>query len=81
RSHAVTGVGGANITISTSTTGLTATGGTARFFPQPTDALTWSGEFDVPVRFESDEARIQIIDRTQNELLYSWQTNLIELRT
>ena len=81
RGHAVTGVGGANITISTSTTGLTATGGTARFFPQPTDALTWSGEFDVPVRFESDEARIQIIDRTQNELLYSWQTNLIELRT
>jgi hypothetical protein len=80
RSHSVTGVGGAVVILGTATSGLTATGGEARFFPQPTETLTWSGEFDVPVRFESDEARIQIIDRTQSELLYAWQTQLVEVR-
>jgi uncharacterized protein (TIGR02217 family) len=81
RSHSVTGVSGAVVILGTATSGLTATGGEARFFPQPTETLTWSGEFDVPVRFESDEARIQIIDRTQSELLYAWQTQLVEVRT
>jgi uncharacterized protein (TIGR02217 family) len=53
-SHVITNVAGAVITTSTVTTGLTANGGTAFYYPQPTDALTWSGQFDVPVRFESD---------------------------
>lgn len=52
--HTVTNVSSAIITTSTVTTGLTASGGTASFFPQPTEALTWSGSFDVPVRFDTD---------------------------
>lgn len=52
--HVITGVSGAIITTSTVTTGLAASGGTAFFYPQPTDTLAWSGQFDVPVRFESD---------------------------
>lgn len=45
-------------TISTNTGGsptLTATGGTIYAYPQADEALTWSGEFDVPVRFDTDE--------------------------
>lgn len=32
-----------------------SSGGTAAMYVQPTDALTWSGEFDVPCRFDTDE--------------------------
>ena len=53
-SHAVTGVSSAVITTSTNTTGLTASGGTAYYYPQPTEALDFSCEFDVPVRFDTD---------------------------
>lgn len=45
-------------TISTNTGGsptLTGTGGTAAAYPQADEALVWSGEFDVPVRFDTDE--------------------------
>lgn len=30
-------------------------GGTVTKYPQPVDTVTWSGEFDVPVRFDTDE--------------------------
>jgi uncharacterized protein (TIGR02217 family) len=53
--HTVTGVSGSQYTISTNTTGLAYTsGGLAALYPQTTEVLTWSGEFDVPVRFDSD---------------------------
>lgn len=53
-----TGAGPYTWTISTNTGGsptLTATGGTIYAFPQADEALLWSGEFDVPVRFDTDE--------------------------
>jgi hypothetical protein len=53
-SHLITGKGASSLTISTTTTGLTATGGTAYKYPQASESLTWSGEFYVPVHFESD---------------------------
>lgn len=34
---------------------LTASGGSALAYPQADEALIWSGEFDVPVRFDTDE--------------------------
>lgn len=49
-----TGAGPFTWTISTNTTGLTVSGGTAYKYPQPADILTASGEFDVPVRFDVD---------------------------
>jgi uncharacterized protein (TIGR02217 family) len=53
-SHAISAKGAASLTISTVTTGLTATGGTANKYPQASEALTWTGKFYVPVHFESD---------------------------
>lgn len=58
-SHAVTNItgGGLNVyTLSTVTTGLAwVSGGSGYKYPQPTDNLTWSGSFYVPVRFETDD--------------------------
>ena len=41
--------------IALNSTGLTLTGGTARKYPQPNEALTWAGSFYIPVHFASDE--------------------------
>ncbi|MBA3353335.1 MAG: DUF2460 domain-containing protein [Pyrinomonadaceae bacterium] len=80
-SHAITNVAGAVLTISTATTGLTATGGTAEFFPQVTDTLRVVTEFDVPCRFSSDEAAFEIFEKTGTTLLYRWSgINLEEER-
>ncbi len=54
-SHQVTAKGATSLTIATTTTGLTGTGGTAAKYPQATDLLTWSGLFFVPVQFRDDE--------------------------
>jgi uncharacterized protein (TIGR02217 family) len=51
--HTVDGVAGADITLATDTTGLTASGGTLSLYRQP-GTLTASLEFDVPVRFDTD---------------------------
>lgn len=34
-------------------------GGTVRTYVQPSESLSWSGQFDTPVRFESDRFRVQ----------------------
>ena len=60
----ITNVSSATITVAVTTAGLTASGGTAYFYPQPTEALTWAGRFDVPVRFDSDEVIDVIVHRT-----------------
>lgn len=62
-SHEVTNVATANVTISLVTTGKTITGGTAYVYPQPDEALAWSGTFDVPVRFDTDQLDRQMIAR------------------
>ena len=62
-SHAITNVSSAVITTSTVTTGLTASGGTALFYPQPTEALDFSCEFNVPVRFDVDQFDAVIVDK------------------
>lgn len=56
-SHAITAKDAVafTLTISTATTGLTATGGTAYKYPQASEALTWAGRFYVPVHFMADE--------------------------
>lgn len=77
----VTNVAANVITVAVDTTGLTATGGTAYFYPQPTYALIWSGNFDVPVRFESDEIVDVIVHRSASGdmIMESPTVNLIEL--
>ena len=81
-SHLITAITGNNITISTSTNGLTASGGTAYKFPQPTETLTWTGSFYVPVHFQDD-----VIDwdmaaggSLDNRLLAGPSVNLMEVR-
>lgn len=54
-SHAITAKGASSLTVSTVTTGLAGTGGTAYKYPQITETLTWSGRLYVPVHFASDQ--------------------------
>jgi uncharacterized protein (TIGR02217 family) len=44
-------------------------GGTISKFPQPTDTLTFSSEFYVPVRFVADELAWHTVSRSGSELL------------
>ena len=55
KSHEVLSVSGNTLTINTATTGLTLTSALAMRYAQPSDALTWSGQFYVPVHFMEDE--------------------------
>ncbi len=80
-SHLITNVASAVITISTTTTGRTASGGTAYFYPQANDDLKVVTEFDVPCRFTSDEAAFEAFEKTKTTLLYNWSgINLEEER-
>jgi len=51
-------------TLGTNTTGLTAytSGGTASKFVQSNESLTWSGEFDTPCRFDTDQLSREFTD-------------------
>lgn len=55
KSHEVLSISGNTLTINTATTGLTLTSALGMRYPQPSDTLTWSGEFYVPVHFMEDE--------------------------
>lgn len=49
--------------------------------PKAADVVTWSGEFDVPCRFDTDAMRIEIDTRGAQGLFYNWSgVQLIELR-
>lgn len=75
------GAGPYTWTISTTTTGLTASGGTAYAYPQASDALTWAGQFDVPCRFDTDQIDWEIVNRSGGVLLFVAQTiPVVEIR-
>lgn len=61
----ITVVDTTNFTIGVNTTNYSTytSGGAAAKYPQPADALTWSGEFDVPGRFDTDSLDITHDDR------------------
>lgn len=52
--HTISNISGSTYTLSTSTTGLTASSGTGFKYPQATDTLAWAGSFDTPVSYESE---------------------------
>lgn len=54
--NSVTGSGPYTFTLATNTAGKTITlgSGSGRKYPQATDALTWAGSFDTPVRMDTD---------------------------
>jgi uncharacterized protein (TIGR02217 family) len=43
----------------TSAYGAYTSGGTVESYVQPSESLTWTGEFDVPVRFDADSLRAE----------------------
>lgn len=54
---------------------------TASRYTQPSEALTWTGEFDVPARFDVDDMKIQIINRSGEKLLEAWDAiPIVEIR-
>jgi uncharacterized protein (TIGR02217 family) len=77
--NSVSGTGPFTFVLATVTTGATITlgSGLGRRFPQVADALTWSGQFDVPVRFDIDQMAVSI----EAFQLYTWgQIPLVEIR-
>ncbi|OYV46746.1 MAG: hypothetical protein B7X10_04735, partial [Burkholderiales bacterium 21-58-4] len=57
--NSVSGAGPYTFMLATVTTGKTITlgSGAGAKYPQVSDALTWTGEFDVPVRFDTDKLK------------------------
>lgn len=44
-------------------------------------ATTWTGEFDLPVRFDTDEMKLDALDKSQGEILFQWGSiPIIEIR-
>lgn len=75
----ITAISGTTITVAAASTGETLAGGTAYMYPQTTDALTWTGWFDVPVRFATDQFSTQMDVGTG--ALYAFQTlQIVEIR-
>jgi uncharacterized protein (TIGR02217 family) len=65
------------------TTGFTVnyTTGVVTFVADPSGPVTWSGEFDVPVRFDVDALRWRVVDRGSASLLYQCEElTLVEVR-
>lgn len=60
--NSVSGSGPYTFTLATVTTGKTITlgSGAGAKYPQATEALTWSGEFDVPCRFDTDKMKVSL---------------------
>lgn len=72
-----------NLGVNTTGYGTYTSGGTAAKYAQPADALTWSGEFDLPVRFDSDQlrTRFEALDKATSEALhYLFSLPVVELR-
>lgn len=71
-----------SIPINTTNYGTYTSGGVVRRYFAPADVLAWSGEFDVPVRFDTDVLQIEIVNRQSGaDLLYSWNdVPIIEIR-
>lgn len=68
-----------NIGVNTTAYSAYTTGGLAKKFPQPADALTWSGEFDVPVRFDVDRMQASTTKRAGAGFAITWDSvELIE---
>lgn len=65
-----------SIGVDTSAYGAYTSGGTSTKNYQPSTVMTWAGQFDVPVRFDTDEMNMQMTTGG----LYSWQQlALVEL--
>lgn len=71
---------GVTLTLTTDYTLNTVTGVVTTAISRTAANLTWSGEFDVPMRFDTDDFQAEIVDRAQSQLLYALSSvPLVEL--
>lgn len=69
------------IGVNTTAYGAYTSGGTVKLGPQPADVLTWAGEFDVPVRLDTDAMQTSVRNAAGGRLVMTWDSiELIELR-
>ena len=76
--NSVSGSGPYTFILATNTTGknILVGSGSGKKYPQASDTLTWTGEFDVPVRFDTD-----ILQGYWDTGLYVWGTiPLVEIK-
>ncbi len=61
--YTITKVDNTEFKLNVNTTNYTTytSGGTASKYPQPADTLTWSGQFDVPARFDTDDMGLEVV--------------------
>lgn len=82
-SHVISAKGTASLTLLTNTSGLSVTApGTAYKYPQPTEALVWTGAFYVPVQFEVDELSWDMVaaGAADDRFVAGPQVTLLEVR-
>lgn len=83
KAHVTTNVAGAVYTLAINTTGLSGSGGSCFAYPQSSEAMTFSSEFDVPAHFAVDEIKYRFdavsFDKTQR-LFYLESIPIIEDR-
>jgi uncharacterized protein (TIGR02217 family) len=79
--YTVTAVSGSTYTLDYNVGGF-GSAGTAYKYPQPaSDALAWTGEFDVAARFDTDTMRVAIINKSGKTFLETWeQIPIVEIR-
>jgi uncharacterized protein (TIGR02217 family) len=70
-----------------SSTWTWTSGGTVALYPQPSETILWSGEFDVPARFDTDEPKWQLVQAppsgngARSEFVFYLQTlPVVEIR-
>lgn len=70
------------INANTTSYGTYTSGGTISIYPQAADTLTWAGEFDVPVRFDTDQIqyRLEQIINNITPWFYLMSLPIVELR-
>jgi hypothetical protein len=82
-SHEITNISTNTYTLATNTAGKTiAAAGTGKKYPQPDEALTWSGTFYVPVQFADDELDWNLArpGNEEDRLVMGPSTRLLEVR-
>lgn len=81
-SHAITAKGATSLTVSTNTSGMAGAVGTAYKYPQPSQALVWTGSFYVPVHFENDDIDWELLatGSTDERIVAGPQVVLVEVR-
>lgn len=84
KSHLITAISGAVITLATNTVGKTISAGSGQGhkYPQPDETLTWSGGFYVPVQFANDSMEWDLMrpGRYEDRLIDGPNIPLVEVR-